>query len=181
MKTLIVIDMQNDFLTGSLRNEEAIKVIPNVVEEIKSLTEKDTIITTQDTHQENYLETQEGKMLPVEHCLIGTEGWKLTKEVEDALAYAKTKNILSYNILKPTFGYTDWKNTAGLTNIGKEDEIEIIGVCTDICVVSNALILKALYPEISISVKANCCAGITPESHEAALKTMEMCQIKVIR
>ena len=164
MKTLIVIDMQNDFIDGSLGTPEAVDIVENVKAKIKEAEANgDRIIFTRDTHQENYLETNEGKHLPVVHCIEGTPGW----EIRDGL-YVEGADIIN----KPSFGYTCWAEY-------EFDEIELIGLCTDICVVSNALILKALYPEIRISVDAACCAGVTKESHEAALKTMAMCQIEV--
>ena len=165
MKTLIVVDVQNDFVTGALGTPEAQMIIPNVKAKIKEYQNRgDEIIFTRDTHQSNYLETNEGKNLPVEHCIENTDGWKIV----DGLDIPNC----SY-INKPTFGWTHWNNRTF-------DEIELIGLCTDICVVSNALILKAMFPEIKITVDASCCAGVTPESHNAALTTMKMCQINVI-
>ncbi len=164
MKTLIVIDMQNDFIDGSLGSKEAVAIIDKVRDKIeKYKANGERIIFTRDTHMPNYLETNEGKNLPVEHCIKDTFGWEIRKElqVEDALV-----------IDKPTFGYVNW----GEMNF---DEIEIIGLCTDICVVSNAIILKSNFPEIKITVDSSCCAGVTPESHQSALDTMRMCQIEV--
>ena len=164
-KTLIVVDMQNDFITGSLGTKEAQEILPNVKEKIRQYQENnDEILFTRDTHQTDYLNTPEGKKLPVEHCIEGTEGWKIAEGLEvPGCTY----------IDKPTFGWTHW-------NERSFDEIELIGLCTDICVVSNALILKATFPEVEITVDANCCAGVTPETHQAALETMKMCQIHVI-
>lgn len=165
MKTLIVVDVQNDFVTGALGTPEAQAIIPNVKEKIQEYVRNNhQIIFTRDTHQENYLETNEGKNLPVPHCIEGTEGWNIIDGLE-------VPNC-SY-IDKPTFGWTHW-------NTKSFEEIEIIGLCTDICVVSNALILKAMFPEIKITVDASCCAGVTPESHKSALTTMKMCQINII-
>ena len=164
MKILIVIDMQNDFIDGALGTKEAVAIVDNVKkkrEEYKG--NGDKIIYTRDTHHENYLETNEGKHLPVKHCIEGTFGW----EIREGL-YVDGSDIID----KPSFGYTGWGNF-------KFDELEIIGLCTDICVVSNALILKALNPEIKISVDSSCCAGVTPDSHNAALETMKMCQIEI--
>ena len=163
-KTLIVVDMQKDFIDGSLGTKEAVAIVENVKKKIAMYKENgDEIIFTRDTHQENYLETNEGKHLPVVHCIEGTEGWKIGEglEVEDAIY-----------IDKPSFGYMNWKDY-------DLEEVEIIGLCTDICVVSNALIIKATFPEIKVSVDASCCAGVTPDSHKAALTTMKMCQIEV--
>lgn len=164
-KTLIVIDMQNDFIDMALGTKEAVAIVPKVLEKIQEYIENgDEIIFTRDTHFENYLETTEGKNLPVEHCIKGTKGW----EIADGL-YVDGCKIID----KPNFGWPNWNN---------EDlqEVEIVGLCTDICVVSNALIIKATFPDAVVKVDKNCCAGVTPETHDAALKTMEMCQIKVI-
>ena len=165
MKTLIVIDMQNDFIDGSLGSKEAVAIVPQVKEKIDAYRENgDEVIFTRDTHHENYLNTNEGHYLPVVHCIENTKGW----EIREGL-YFEGAEIIN----KPSFGYTGWKEKTF-------EEIEIIGLCTDICVVSNALILKALFPEIKISVDPKCCAGVTPDSHNAALETMKMCQIEII-
>ena len=164
-KILVVIDMQNDFIDGSLGTKEAQQIVPRVVEKMKEY-DPWNIYLTRDTHYENYLDTQEGRNLPIEHCIEGTHGWQLN----DAVAKAAEKATV---IDKPTFGWTHW-------NERHFDEIELVGLCTDICVVSNALILKAQFPEVPITVDAACCAGVTPESHQAALTTMKMCQIDVI-
>lgn len=165
-KTLIVIDMQNDFIDGALGTKEAQAIVPNVKKKIEEYKARgDEIIFTRDTHQNDYLKTNEGKHLPVEHCINGTYGWIIA----DAVSYPEYRHIN-----KRTFGYTLWDYE------GEFEEIELIGLCTDICVVSNALILKATFPEINITVDASCCAGVTPESHKAALTTMKMCQINVI-
>ena len=153
-KTLIVVDMQNDFIDGSLGTREAQAIVGKVKDKIKSYQENHgEIIFTRDTHTKDYLNTNEGKHLPVEHCIAGTEGWRIADGLEIADAVY---------IDKPTFGYMDWKHY----NL---EEVEIVGLCTDICVVSNALIIKATYPEINVTVDASCCAGVTPETHKAAL------------
>lgn len=163
-KTLIVIDMQKDFIDGSLGTKEAVFIVDKVKEKIKQYKENgEQIIYTRDTHPENYLETREGKYLPVVHCVKGSEGWLIPEELR-----VEGCEVID----KPSFGYTGWEKY-------NFEEIEIIGLCTDICVVSNALILKALYPEIKITVDASCCAGVTQESHKAALLTMKMCQIEI--
>lgn len=164
-KTLIVIDMQKDFIDGSLGTKEAVSIVDKVKQKIIQYKEAgEQIIYTRDTHPENYLETREGKYLPVVHCVKGSEGWDIPKELR----------IEGCEVIdKPSFGYTGWEKY-------DFEEIEIIGLCTDICVVSNALMLKALYPEIKITVDASCCAGVTVESHRAALLTMKMCQIEII-
>lgn len=163
-KTLIVIDMQNDFINMALGTKEAVAIVPNVLKKIREYKENgDEIIFTRDTHFENYLETAEGKKLPVSHCIKGTKGW----QIADGL-YVEGCKIID----KPNFGWPNWKD---------EDlqSVEIIGLCTDICVVSNALIIKATFPDADVSVDSNCCAGVTVETHNAALKTMEMCQINI--
>ena len=168
MKTLIVIDMQNDFIDGALGTAEAVAIVDNVKKKIEEYKGRgDKIIYTRDTHHENYLETNEGKHLPVTHCIEGTFGW----EIREGL-YVDGSDIID----KPSFGYTGW----GSYEFTNQDEIELIGLCTDICVVSNAMILKALYPETKISVDPSCCAGVTPESHDAAVKTMTMCQVEMV-
>ena len=163
-RTLIVVDMQNDFIDGSLGTKEAQAIVENVKKKIEQYRANgDEIIFTRDTHQADYLQTPEGKALPVEHCIEGTHGWEIAEgiDIPDCL-----------HIDKPTFGWTKW-------NQYDFETIELVGLCTDICVVSNALILKAYFPEAEISVDASCCAGVTPESHEAALTTMKMCQIQI--
>lgn len=163
--TLIVIDMQNDFITGSLGTPEAQAIVGNVKNKITEyLSRGDEIIFTRDTHFENYLETTEGKKLPVTHCIKGTKGWQIAPGLEIPGAVY---------IDKPSFGWTGW-------NKMQFDNIEIVGLCTDICVVSNALILKAAFPDANIVVDSSCCAGVTPKTHSAALETMKMCQIDVI-
>ena len=170
-KVLVVIDMQKDFVDGALGTKEAVSIVPNVIEKINSYDKKD-VFFTRDTHQTDYMQTQEGKNLPVEHCIEGTEGWELDANIKPLSEGATI-------IDKPTFGST--KLAEMIRDIAaKEDiEIELVGLCTDICVVSNALMLKAFMPEISISVDASCCAGVTPEKHDAALETMRSCQISI--
>lgn len=168
-KVLIVVDMQNDFVNGCLGSEEARNILPNVKNKISEYQKNgDIVIFTRDTHDENYLDSQEGKYLPISHCIHGTDGWKIVDGLE-------IPNCIYIN--KPNFGWKYWDTNIYLMGA---DEIELIGVCTDICVVSNALILKAMYPETHIAVDASCCAGTTPESHNAALVTMKSCQIDVI-
>ena len=164
-KTLIVVDMQNDFIDMALGTREAVAIVPKVKAKIqKYLRNGDEIIFTRDTHFEDYLQTAEGRKLPVEHCIKGTRGW----EIADGLYVAGCKIID-----KPNFGWPHWKDET-------LEAVELIGLCTDICVVSNALILKAMFPEVKITVDASCCAGVTTETHKAALQTMKMCQINVI-
>ena len=172
-KILIVIDMQNDFVYGALGSKEAQAIVPAVEKKVKEF--DGTLIFTRDTHHDDYMEHQEGKFLPVPHCIENTEGWEIIPELTEA---CKDKTCLIYN--KPTFGCTDLGHDL-LAEHGKEpiNSIEIVGVCTDICVVSNALMLKAFMPEVPMSVDAACCAGVTPAAHEAALATMRSCQIMV--
>ena len=167
-RVLIIVDMQNDFIYGVLGTKEAQAIVLNVKNKIKEYIDRnDMVIFTRDTHFANYLETNEGKHLPVAHCIKGTWGWEIEKDLDVPEAL---------HIDKPTFGWTSWS-----ANDIDTAEIEIVGLCTDICVVSNALILKATFPDANITVDASCCAGVTPETHNAALTTMESCQIKVIR
>ena len=164
-KTLIVVDMQKDFIDGALGTKEALAIVDNVKAKIAEYEKQGgQIIFTRDTHQTDYFETNEGKNLPVEHCIEGTDGWELWDGLEVPGAIC---------INKPTRGYLGWKEY-------DLEEVELGGLCTDICVVSNALLIKAMYPEIKVKVDANCCAGVTPESHAAALTTMRMCQVEVI-
>ena len=174
-KVLVVVDMQNDFIDGSLGTKEAEGIVGAVTEEIRK--DYDLVVVTRDTHDENYLSTNEGKHLPVVHCVKDTKGWQIADAVEEALKEKEDLTILN----KPTFGSEDVVKT--LKEYDKENpigSITLIGLCTDICVVTNALLIKTAFPEIPVSVIGNCCAGVTPESHEAALLTMKMCQIEVL-
>ena len=169
-KLLIVVDMQTDFVTGALGTKEAQAIVPMVAEKIQKAKEAGTdVIFTLDTHEENYLDTQEGKQLPVPHCIKNTEGWMLVPELRPLAGGCMS-------VEKPTFGSTRLAHIVGRAGY---DEIELIGLCTDICVISNAMILKASVPETPISVDASCCAGVTPESHANALAAMKMCQIAI--
>ena len=164
-KTLIVVDMQNDFIDMALGTKEAVAIVPNVKAKIADYIQKGyEVIYTRDTHSEDYLETPEGKKLPVPHCIKGTKGW----EIADGL-YVEGCKVID----KPNFGWPHW-------NEESLEDVEIIGLCTDICVVSNALIIKAAFPNADVRVDSSCCAGVTPQSHVAALDTMRMCQIDVI-
>lgn len=170
--------MQNDFLTGSLANPDAVNIIPSVLEEIKTA---DFVVYTRDTHSENYMNTQEGKNLPIPHCIEGTWGWQIVDELKP-----NSKESCNWCVVdKPTFGYVNiWEEGTFVQLIeenGQENvEVTFCGTCTDICVVSNALIVKSLYPEMVVNVKANVCAGLTPEKHKAALEVMSSCQINII-
>ena len=172
-KVLIVIDMQNDFVDGSLGTKEAQAIAANVVSKAKNFDGE--VIFTRDTHGEDYMETQEGKFLPVKHCICGTKGWEVIPELE---AVRRERGAHCYD--KPTFGSVrlaqDLKEEFGR---GELESVELIGVCTDICVISNALLIKANMPELTVAVDAVCCAGVTPGKHEAALETMRSCQVVV--
>lgn len=183
MKILIVVDMQKDFITGPLGNEQTRAVVPNVVKRIEeALQNGEKVWYTFDTHGEDYMDTQEGKYLPVPHCIYGTDGWELIDEINNLALEHSSKNCLS----KPTFGAYNLPDII-LQNYPDEDEdpitdITLIGVCTDICVISNALLLKSYFCgdlPVDIHVDARCCAGVTPEKHKAALEVMKSCQILV--
>ena len=168
---LLVIDMQNDFIDGALGTKEAVAIVPTVKAKIENF--DGTVLFTRDTHETCYMETQEGKNLPVPHCIRGTDGWQIRPELD---ALRKTEAID-----KPTFGSKELGTI--LTEMNEKDEIgsiTLIGLCTDICVISNAMLVKAFLPEVPIIVDSACCAGVTPESHENALKAMQVCQIKVV-
>ena len=170
MKLLIVVDMQNDFIDGALGTAEAVAIVDNVTAKIRAARAEGTEVWfTRDTHEENYLETQEGRNLPVKHCICGTFGWEISSKLDvDG----------SMIIDKPTFGSMELaERAASLENL---ESAELIGLCTDICVISNAMLLKARLPELSVKVDASCCAGVTPASHENALNAMKMCQITVV-
>ena len=163
-KTLIVVDMQNDFIDMALGTAEAVAIVPAVKAKIESYARPGPeIIDTRDTHGEYYLATPEGRKLPVPHCIRGTEGWQIAQGL-----YVPGSRIID----KPNFGWPHWNQL-------ELEEVELIGLCTDICVVSNALIIKAAFPDAVVKVDSACCAGVTPESHRAALTTMSMCQIDV--
>ena len=172
-KFLIVVDMQKDFVDGALGTPEAVAIVPAVCEKIKNFDGE--IILTLDTHGEDYMNTAEGKSLPVPHCIKNTEGWCLDRRVAEAV---KGRRFLS--VEKPTFGSTLLPDVIREKAGAEEFSLELCGLCTDICVVSNALYLKANFREAPISVDSVCCAGVTPASHEAALNTMKMCQITVV-
>ena len=170
-KILVVVDMQNDFIDGALGTPEAVAIVENVKYKIREYRPED-IFVTMDTHGPDYLKTQEGRNLPVEHCIKGSEGWKIRPDIAELLEGARVFE-------KPTFGSTELAEEISKIAAEEDIEVEVIGLCTDICVVSNALLLKAAMPEVTIYVDPGCCAGVTPESHEAALKTMQMCQIQM--
>lgn len=166
-KALVLVDFQNDFIDGSLGTKEAQAILPNVIEKLSHYP-KENRFATQDTHFEDYLSTQEGKNLPVIHCQNGTYGWEIRKEAQ--VGFAKIFE-------KTTFAS---RSLAEFIRDENFDEVELIGICTDICVVSNALLIKAYAPEVKLTVDASCCAGVSPEKHLAALETMSSCQIEII-
>lgn len=172
-KYLVVVDMQKDFVDGALGTKEACAIVPAAVEKIKGFDGE--IFVTFDTHFDNYMETAEGKKLPVPHCIKGTDGWQLDKDISAALAEKNFTPVEKY-----TFGFV--KLPEMIKTAANEDEftVELIGLCTDICVISNALLLKASFPEAAISVDEKCCAGVTPEKHNAAIEIMKSCQIDII-
>ena len=170
-KILLVIDMQNDFIDGALGTKEAERIVPNVKAKILSYPAQD-VVATMDTHGPDYLQTQEGRSLPVVHCVRGTDGWRIQEEIAALLTHAKIYE-------KPTFGSVQLAGDLKAMSETEEIELELVGLCTDICVISNALLLKAMMPEVSISVDSSCCAGVTPESHAAALIAMRSCQVLV--
>lgn len=171
-KILVVVDMQNDFIDGALGTKEAVAIVPSVVRKIRSYS-KETVYSTRDTHPLNYLETQEGKNLPVPHCIKDTGGWEIRPEIMELLDPV-------HIIDKPSFGSVELAETLKRISEKEDLEIELVGLCTDICVVSNALLLKAYMPEVRISIDSSCCAGVTPEKHSAALATMASCQIEIL-
>ncbi len=170
---LVVVDMQNDFVDGALGSKEAVAIVENAAEKIRAFDGE--IFVTFDTHGENYMETAEGKKLPVPHCIRGTDGWQLNKTIADAL-----KNRAYTAVEKPTFGAVQLPALITIAAGNEPFTVTLIGICTDICVVSNALLLKANFPEMEITVDAKCCAGVSPATHDAALATMRCCQINVL-
>ncbi len=167
---LLVIDMQNDFIDGALGTPEAVGIVENVVRKVREFA--GTVIFTRDTHEDAYMQTQEGRNLPVPHCIRGTHGW----EICDALLPYVQGDVID----KVTFGSSELGGI--LKKMDAEDpvgSITLVGLCTDICVISNAMIAKAFLPEVPVTVDASCCAGVTPESHKNALAAMKMCQIKI--
>lgn len=173
-KVFIIVDMQNDFITGQLANPEGQALVGNLKAEIeKKKSEGYKILFTQDTHDTHYLESQEGKYLPVPHCIEGTEGWEIIPELR---AYTNDHNVL----IKKAFGCSEIGQWVAEAAGGEPEEIVIAGVCTDICVISNAMILKAFFPEVPIKVMGNLCAGVTKDSHRIALEAMKPCQIEIV-
>lgn len=172
MKVLVVVDMQKDFIDGALGTPEAVEIVPRVIQKIREF--DGLVIATRDTHEEDYLDTQEGKKLPVRHCIRGTDGWEIHPEIQ--------KLLPEDPIDKPTFGSVELGQMLKARQDSGEtvESITLIGLCTDICVISNALLLKAYLPETRVFVDASCCAGVTKESHEQALNAMKMCQVEIV-
>ena len=166
-RILVVVDMQNDFIDGALGTAEAVRIVPYVKELVKKFDGK--VFFTRDTHFENYLETQEGRALPVSHCIKDTDGWQINAELD----VLRTTDAVD----KLTFGSKELIEI--LKSEGDIEEITLVGLCTDICVISNAMVIKAYFPEIPLCVDASGCAGVTPESHARALEVMKMCQIRI--
>lgn len=178
MKCLVVVDMQRDFIDGSLGTTEARAIVSNVVKKIEEF--DGMIAVTQDTHRADYLHTQEGTLLPVEHCIGGQYGWRLNPDVDAAVGKRCAGGTPVEIFYKPTFGSLhlgEWLQSRDCSD--PIEEVVLVGLCTDICVISNALLIKAFLPEVKVTVDAACCAGVTPESHENALKAMKMCQIGI--
>lgn len=173
-KILVLVDLQNDFVEGSLGTKEAMEATDRTVQKLKDF--EGIIYATLDTHYQDYLQTAEGRKLPVVHCVRKSYGWRLHEKIINALMGRKYRTVE-----KETFGSTKLVDEIAKWKEKGEIEIELIGLCTDICVITNALLLKASFPEVKISVDAGCCAGVTPELHEAALKVMSSCQIDIIR
>ena len=170
-KLYVAVDMQKDFIDGSLGTKEAQEMLPRMVERLAEILDREDtdIVFTMDTHDSDYLETQEGKNLPVQHCIKGTDGWQIAEVLQEFAEKAVAV------VEKPSFGYTGWQEIAA-----GYDEITLGGLCTDICVISNAMLLKAFFPEIKIRIDSTCCAGVTAESHINALNAMKMCQMEII-
>ena len=175
-KLLVVVDMQKDFIDGALGTKEAVEIVPAVVHKIEEFQKSgDRIIFTKDTHFENYMETQEGKNLPVKHCIKGTEGHEICDEIK---AVIRPEECKVYE--KLTFGSSEFAEDL-MKGVYKDVEsITLVGLCTDICVISNAMLCKTFLTETPVYIAADCCAGVTPESHDNALKAMEMCQIQIV-
>jgi nicotinamidase-related amidase len=177
MKVLVIVDAQNDFITGSLGSEEAKKVVPNIMCKIESYEDEDLIIATLDTHTDDYLKSQEGKYLSVKHCVVNESGWYMHKDISASFVCSGNPN----SVLKNTFGSIDLPHVISNQSTGEEIEsIELVGYVLDICVISNALLLKAFFPEVPITVDTNCCAATSPEAREAAKIILKSCQIEVI-
>lgn len=183
MRVLVIVDAQNDFIDGTLGTKEAKDVVPKIVDKISKFTANTLVLLTKDTHFYNYLETQEGKNLPVKHCMYTSNGWSINDEISNAVKkggfyHWSSAEIINGRILKKTFGSPELIDVLNCVN--KIDEINVMGFCTDVCVISSVLMLKTFFPEVKINVYKECCAGTTPENHEAAIQVMKSCQINII-
>lgn len=174
-KLVVVVDMQKDFIDGALGSKEAVKIVDNCRKRLqKASADGDTVIFTRDTHGDDYMQTEEGKNLPVVHCIKGSAGWEIDSALAGVIPDAQIFD-------KETFGSRNLGEAAAeLVNKGEVDSIELFGLCTDICVISNALLVKAFCPNTPVYVDASCSAGVTPESHDTAIKAMESCQIHIL-
>jgi len=182
LKILVVVDMQKDFIDGALGTAEAAAILPNVITRIENSPPDELILLTKDTHGEDYLNTPEGKKLPVSHCVKGTEGWDVNPDVLEAWRKNKSTAAKDENIFeKPVFGSVALVEfITNLHKISPITGIELLGLCTDVCVVSNAIMLKNTLPDVPVAVIENCCAGVTPQSHTEAINTMKMCQVDIV-
>ena len=186
MKVLVIVDIQNDFVDGALGSPEAQAIVPRVVEKINNYSNKNNtlVLFTKDTHYDDYLDTLEGTMLPVPHCIENTEGWSINKDIKDAvkshdfLGYS-SKKIIKSRIYKNTFGSDDLRDLL-VKEKDNIESVEFLGLCTDICVISNVLMARQALPNVEIYVDKNCCSGTSAEKHFAALEVMKSCQINVI-
>lgn len=169
---LIVVDMQNDFIDGALGTAEAVQIVDNVVKKVKAFPGK--VIFTRDTHFADYMETQEGRKLPVPHCIEGTDGWQVCPALEELRKGCETFDKVTFGSRELGLAMAKWNEEETIGSV------ELVGLCTDICVISNAMVVKAFLPEAELTVDASCCAGVTPESHKNALEAMKVCQIRVI-
>ena len=176
MKIVVVVDVQRDFVYGALGSTEAQAAMKDIIDRLMQIDSDDKVIFTRDTHEENYLETQEGKNLPVPHCIYGTLGWQIAAHIDDI----PLSDQVQY-VNKPIFGsYELIADMEDIRSAFDVDEVELFGFCTDICVMSNAILAKATLPEVPVNVVADCCACVTPESHKTALEAMKLCQINII-
>ena len=177
---LVVVDMQKDFIDGALGSEEAVRILPAVIRKIKEYVKKNNAIYfTKDTHTPQYLETQEGRKLPVVHCVKNSKGWELQEDIKQLVEELQAKTDRRLVFEKSIFGSEALASTLRTQFAGEEISIELVGLCTDICVIANAMLLRSFMPEATIKVDASCCAGVTPESHSNALEAMKRCQVEI--
>ena len=176
MKIVVVVDVQQDFVYGALGSAEAQAAMKNIIDRLMQVRKEDFVIFTRDTHSEHYLDTQEGKNLPVVHCVYRTPGWQIADNIDDIVLSEQVQYVN-----KPIFGsYELIADIEDIRNAFDVDEVELFGFCTDICVISNALMIKSAFPEMKVKVNAACSAGVTPAKHDAALEVMRSCQIEII-